>query len=99
MQDVTRRELTMPQKRRSKYNARKTTVDGIVFDSAKEAKRYQLLMFCGLSGGVRNLEFQPFWVVEVAGVKICTYRADYRYESLVGLNGDEWRDTIEDHHG
>jgi len=39
-----------PEKRRSKYNARKTWVDGICFDSAKEAGYYsslKLLHRCG----------------------------------------------------
>jgi hypothetical protein len=46
-QGVTQRDLTQKllakQQPRSKYNARKTTVDNIVFDSAKEAKRYEEL--------------------------------------------------------
>lgn len=44
---------------RSKYNARKTVVDGIKFDSVKEAKRYRELMFMFKAGEIDNLKLQP----------------------------------------
>jgi hypothetical protein len=37
--------LMQPPKKKNKYNAVKTEVDGIVFDSAAESKRYTQLMY------------------------------------------------------
>lgn len=54
-----RQGVRLPQKARSKYGAVKTTVDGIVFDSAKEARRYQELRLRQKAGDVRRLRCQP----------------------------------------
>lgn len=43
---------------RSKYNARKTVVDGLVFDSRREAKRYVELREMERSGEISNLQRQ-----------------------------------------
>ena len=43
----------------SKYRSRKTTVDGIVFDSAKEARRYTELKLQEEAGKIQNLVLQP----------------------------------------
>lgn len=46
---------------RRKYNNRKTVVNGITFDSAKEAKRYKELKLMEDAGEIRNLQLQvPF---------------------------------------
>ena len=74
---VTRR------KARSKYGAVKTEVDGIVFDSKKEAARYQELKLMERAGEIRGLVLQPTFVINVEGKKICSYKADFRYELLV----------------
>ena len=42
----------------SKYNSRKTVVDGIKFDSAKEAKRYKELALLERAGKISGLELQ-----------------------------------------
>lgn len=42
----------------SKYNSKKTIIDGISFDSAKEAKRYQELKLLEKAGKIRNLQLQ-----------------------------------------
>lgn len=67
-------------KRNGKYNAKKTTVDGIVFDSAWEAKRYSTLKVLEKSGDIQDLELQVAFVLEVNGVKVCTYKADFVYQ-------------------
>lgn len=41
-------------KRKSKYNARKTTVDGIKFDSAKEAEFYGSLKLLLRAGAIKG---------------------------------------------
>ena len=47
------------RKKRSKYNARKTMVDGIKFDSMKEAGRYKELKLQEKSGDISHLQLQP----------------------------------------
>lgn len=42
----------------SKYNSKKTIIDGISFDSAKEAKRYRELKLLEKVGEIRNLQLQ-----------------------------------------
>ncbi|HCY85930.1 MAG TPA: hypothetical protein DHV36_12415 [Desulfobacteraceae bacterium] len=73
-------------KRKHKFNAQKACVDGIKFDSRKEAARYQelkLQQHCGLISG---LKLQPEFVLLDAftshGKKIraIKYRADFQYE-------------------
>ena len=69
----------------SKYHARKTSVDGIEFDSAKEAKRYTRLRDMEDEGKIQHLRLQvPFELVpsfECDGVKYrgMKYVADFVY--------------------
>lgn len=64
---------------RSKYGAQKTTVDGIEFDSKAEARRYGELRLLERAGRIKNLERQVRYDLEVNGVKIGFYKADFRY--------------------
>ncbi len=66
-------------KRPSKFGAVKTTVDGIEFDSKAEARRYSELKLLEHAGKIKNLERQPRYDLEVNGVKIGFYKADFRY--------------------
>tara|TARA_R110000824_G_scaffold36098_1_gene112426 strand:- start:2528 stop:2836 length:309 start_codon:yes stop_codon:yes gene_type:complete len=63
----------------TKYRAIKTEVDGITFDSRKEAARYKELILLEKSGVISHLELQPQYDCVVDGKKICSYRADFRY--------------------
>lgn len=69
----------------SKYHAKKTVVDGIEFDSAKEAKRYTRLRDMEEEGRIQHLRIQvPFELVpsfECDGVKYrgMSYVADFVY--------------------
>jgi hypothetical protein len=45
--------------KRSKYGAQKTMIDGILFDSIKEAKRWQELRILEKAGEISHLERQP----------------------------------------
>lgn len=47
----------------SKYNSRKVTVDGITFDSAKEAKRYKELRLLERAGTITDLQLQVKFVL------------------------------------
>lgn len=64
---------------RSKYGAKKTTVDGIEFDSKAEARRYGELKLLERAGKIKNLERQVRYDLEVNGEKIGFYKADFRY--------------------
>ena len=46
-------------KKRNKYNAIKKEVDGVVFDSTIEARRYGDLKFMQMAGQISNLECHP----------------------------------------
>jgi hypothetical protein len=69
---VTQRDLTQQllakQAKRSKYNAKKTTVDGIVFDSAKEATRYGELKVLEKAGEIHCLLIQPSYRLMAANI-------------------------------
>ena len=65
--------------RKNKFNAKKTEVDGIVFDSKAEAKRYTELKLLGKANVISDLRLQPKFDCVVNGKKICTYRADFDY--------------------
>lgn len=66
-------------KKRSKYNAKKTRVGALVFDSEKEAARWGVLVILEKQGRIKSLERQIPYTFVVNGVKICTYRLDFRY--------------------
>ena len=96
--DVARHALKhAPKVTRSKYGAVKTTVDGIVFDSAKEAKRYGELKVLEKAGEIGDLVTQPIFqlwahtgVVDDAPATIGVYRADFAYVTKLGA------DVVED---
>lgn len=73
----------------SKYRAVKTTVDGITFDSKKEAQRYHELTLMLKAKKIRDLELQPEYSLSVGrGTRECPwvtlgkYRADFRYKTV-----------------
>lgn len=66
-------------KKKSKYQAVKTVVDGIKFDSKKEAARYVDLKLLERGGVIEDLTLQPRFDFACNGVKICFYKADFRY--------------------
>ena len=68
----------MTQKK-SKYKSVKTEVDGIMFDSKAEARRYQQLKLLVRAGEIQDLEFQPRYEFIINDVKIGFYKADFRY--------------------
>ncbi|MBM3956594.1 MAG: DUF1064 domain-containing protein [Gemmatimonadetes bacterium] len=59
--------------RRSKYGARPTVVDGVRFDSRREARRYEDLTSFRAAGTVRWFAWQPAFILP-AGV---LYKADF----------------------
>lgn len=68
-----------PFRRRNKYGAIKTQVDGILFDSKLEAFHYDMLKMQLLAGEISDLDLQHEMPLKVGGKLICTYIADYYY--------------------
>lgn len=70
--------------KRSKYGAKRTPVDGITFDSKREAEYYRLLKAREASGEICDLELQyPFPLIAGDGVKVGTYRADFTFHDNI----------------
>ena len=63
----------------SKYNNVKTVVDGITFDSQKEAKRYNDLKILQRLGHIRNLVLQPRYELQPSFKKGKTYYRKIEY--------------------
>ena len=53
-------------KRRHKYNAQPTEIDGIRFDSKREAQRYQELQMLAAAGEIHALQLQPRFELQPA---------------------------------
>jgi hypothetical protein len=62
-----------------KYRNIKTEVDGIVFDSKAEARRYAELRLLEKANEISDLRLQPEFDCMINGQKICTYKADFEY--------------------
>lgn len=85
----------------SKYGNHKVTVDGIKFDSKREAKRYRELKLLERAGEIENLELQPKFPIVIGGVAVkypsgrqLTYIADFQYtDTKTG------KDVVEDAKG
>ena len=96
----------MGMRRRHKYGAEKITVDGIVFDSKREATRYSELKILLRAGKIRDLILQPAFrlgtddapvVIRSNGFpngRRVQYRADFKYFDL-----EAGREVVEDSKG
>ena len=76
---MTPAEFQAKSKNPPKYRNVKKTVDGIPFDSTKEAKMYQDLKIRELAGEIADLKLQPTITCQANGVHICNYKADFFY--------------------
>lgn len=65
--------------RRQKFNAKRTVVDGIAFDSKKEARRWQELRLMERAGDITHLERQKTFDLTVNGMKVARFVADFVY--------------------
>lgn len=63
----------------SKYRSIPTTVDGIRFDSRKEAARWVELRLLEKARLISGLRRQVKFDLAVNGVKVCAYYADFCY--------------------
>ncbi len=73
----------------NKYRNKKTVVDGIKFDSQREASRYGALKIMQAAKVISDLRLQVPYVITVNGLKICEYVADFVYI-------DKGREVVED---
>lgn len=64
---------------RNKFKAERTTIDGITFDSKAEADRYCALVLEQKAGAIEGLELQKEYRLEIGGVHVCDYIADFTY--------------------
>lgn len=71
--------------RRSKYrNVRVVTSDGQKFDSKREWARYATLEWMQKAGEIWDLKRQVKYRIEIAGIRICDYVADFVYQTKAG---------------
>ena len=64
-----------------KYRNTPVVMDGIRFDSKKEAKRWGELVLLERHGEICNLRRQVIYPFLIDGMKICSYTADFKYEN------------------
>ena len=66
---------------KSKYSNKKTVVDGIMFDSKKEAGRYCELKLLEKAGEIQNLTLQPKFLLipKQDDERAVYYTADFEY--------------------
>jgi hypothetical protein len=65
--------------KRSKYGNRKTVLDGMVFASAAEARRWSELKILERAGDIADLKRQVPFACEVNGEIVTKYIADFTY--------------------
>jgi len=65
--------------KRNKYKAKKTEINGILFDSKKEAKRYRELLLLEKSGEITDLVLQKKFNIKGEYGSGCYYLADFFY--------------------
>jgi hypothetical protein len=76
---------SLPPLKKHKYGAKRTEVNGIVFDSAKEAKRYSELLLLLKAGEIGLLELQKDYELNAGGTHSLKYIADFVYMTKEGL--------------
>lgn len=84
-QQVAKKVVAQKQKR-SKYGNTKTTINGITFDSQKEAQRYMVLLKAQREGHIHDLRLQHDFTLQEAyttatgqRIRAIRYKADFTY--------------------
>lgn len=77
------RKMAQEGAKRSKYGNQPTMVDGIKFDSKKEATRYGELKLMEKAGQISDLRVHTRWELFVNEQLICNYESDFDYLSAV----------------
>ncbi len=94
------------QRPRSKFGNKAVEVDGIRFDSKREAARYQVLKVRMQAGDIRRLQCQRRYPLTAlrqdnSPIDVAEYVADFEYEEVDddGIHpviGEQWRRIVED---
>lgn len=87
----------------NKYNAVRTEVDGILFHSKGEARRYGELKMLERAGEISDLELQPEFVLldgfvrDGKRIQAIKYRADFKYveDGVVVIEDFKGKETAE----
>ena len=75
----------MRYRRRSKYNAKRTELDGYKFDSLAEARHYSDLLVRKAAGEIHgDIEVHPVYPIVVNGHPVCRVELDFRYRDTAG---------------
>lgn len=80
-----------------KYHSKKTIIDGITFDSKKEANRYCELKLLERAGKIKDLSLQHQFILQPPfkkngkSIRAITYVADFVYFDL-----ERMRNVVED---
>ena len=93
-QRMTIQELRDSLKKKPKYRNEKTVVNGITFDSKKEANRYKDLKLMEKAGKIRAIRIQFPCRLVANGIYICDYIADFVYRDQ-----ETGKDVVEDAKG
>lgn len=81
----------------SKYGSKKTVIDGITFDSKREADRYYELKLLEIAGKIKDLKLQHQFVLQPPfkkngkTIRAITYIADFTYFDL-----EKMKNVVED---
>jgi hypothetical protein len=70
-------------KKRSKHRNVKTQLDGVSYDSAKEANRAAELRLCVIGNKIADLRAHVAYKLVVNDQYVCSYEADFVYLDLV----------------
>ncbi len=84
------------KQKRHKHNARKVEIDGIIFQSAWEGRRYGQLKLLERAGEISALQLQVEFRIEINGHLITRYFADFVYQkdgAQVVEDAKGWRTT------
>ena len=91
------RWLTLPNQKQSKYKNKKVTVNGKVFDSKKEAKRYCELIKLEQAGLIKDLETQKkFLLLDSFKKNGKTYKQISYYADFVYFDVYSKKTIVED---
>lgn len=98
LRDESQAPLLKKLMKRKKYGNKSAYMDGVRFDSKKEAARWRELKLKLEVGLIRDLQRQVEFELKVNDVLICKYVADFTYrESVYGPEFNAWyNETVED---
>ncbi len=77
--------------------AKRKIIDGIGFDSTREARRYQDLALMQSAGQIFELRRQVPYPIFIKGIKICDWRADFVYREsgvIVVEDSKGWKTDV-----